>query len=88
MGAEVVLKSLNLERQRNLVLESRIDFHASGRFLVAINDHVESSDHNRNCWIMDFGANVHVCNNPKWLFNPIDLFNEYVYAHLVDGKES
>ena len=74
MGAEIFSKSLNLGRQRNLVIESRIDFHASERLLTAINDHTNSSDHNRDLWIMNFGANAHVCNDLKWLLNPIDLF--------------
>ena len=65
MGAKIVSKSLNLGRQRNLVLGSRLDFHASERLLTAINGHTESSDHNRDRWIEDYGANVHVCNDFK-----------------------
>ena len=48
MGAQIVSKRSNLGRQRNLVLGTRIDFHTPGRFLTAINDHLESSDHNRD----------------------------------------
>ena len=87
MEAEIVLKSSNHGRQRNLVLESRIDFHASGRFLTAINDHAESIDHNRDRWIVHSVANAHVCNDPKWLRDPVDLSNEEVHVHLIDGKK-
>ena len=52
MGAEIVSKSSNHGRQRNLVLESRIDFYGFRRFFIAINDHAESSDHNRDHWII------------------------------------
>ena len=48
VGAGCVSKSLIHGRQRNLVLRSRIDFDASGSFLTAINDHADSSGHNRN----------------------------------------
>ena len=67
MGTKIVSKSSNPKRQINLVLGSIIDFRASGKFLAAINDHDESNDHNRDCWIMDSGANAHVYNDPKWL---------------------
>ena len=36
---------------------------------------------------MDSEANAHVCNNLKWLLNPIDLFNEDLHLCLVDRKE-
>ena len=87
MWAEIFSKSSNLRRQRNLVLESRIDFHVSKRLLAAINGHIESSDHNRDRWIVDSGANAHVCNDLKWLLNPIDLSNGYLHLCLVDGKK-
>ena len=48
MGARFVLKSSIQGRQRNLVHDSRINFEASGSFLAAINDHAESSGHNRD----------------------------------------
>ena len=48
MRGEIVSKSSNHGRQRNLVLRSRIDFDASGSFLTTINDHAESSGHNRD----------------------------------------
>ena len=38
MGSEIVSKSSNRGRQRNLILGSRIDFHASGSFSAAINE--------------------------------------------------
>ena len=65
VGVGFVLKSLIQGRQRNLVLGSRIDFDTSRSFLIAINDHAESSGHNRDHWIMDSGANTNVYNNPK-----------------------
>ena len=86
MGAKIVSKSSNLGRQRNLVLGSRIDFHASERLLATIDD-PESGDHNRDHWIVDFEANVHVCNDTKWLLNPIDLSNKDVHVCLVDKKK-
>ena len=58
-----------------------------GDFFATINDHIESSDHNKDRWIVDSGANVHVCNDPKWLLNPIDLSNEEVHRCLVDRKK-
>ena len=76
MGAEIVSKSSNHGRQTNLLLRSRIDVHAFGRFLDAINDHAESSNHNKDRWIMDSRANAHVCNDLQWLLNPVDLFNK------------
>ena len=87
MRGEIVSKSLNHGRQRNLVLRGRIDFDASRSFLTAINDHTESSDHNKDRWIMDSRANAHVCNDPKWLLNPVDLSNEEVHICLVDEKK-
>ena len=69
------------------ILESRIDFHASRRFLTSTNDHTESSDHNKDHWIMNFVANAHVCNDPKWLLNHIYLSNEDVHLCLVNGKK-
>ena len=87
MGAEIISKSSNHGRQRNLVLGSRIDFYASRRFVAAISDHAESSDHNRDRWIMDSGGNAHVYNDPKWLLNPVDLSNKEVHVCLVDGKK-
>ena len=53
----------------------------------AIDGHAELSDHNRDRWIMDFGANAHVCNDLKWLLNPIDLSNEDLHLCLVDEKK-
>ena len=44
-------------------------------------------DHKRDHWIVDFEANGHVCNDPKWLLNPIDLSNKDLYLCLVDGKK-
>ena len=87
MGAEIVSKSSNHGRQRNLVLGSRIDFHAFESLLAAINDHAESSDHNRDRWIVDSKANTHVCNDPKWLLNLVDLSNKEFHVRLVDGKK-
>ena len=87
MGVGSVSKSSIQGRQRNLVLGSRIDFDASGSFLAAINDHAESSDHNRDCWIMDSGANTHVSNDPKWLLNPVDLTDVKIHTRLADGKK-
>ena len=81
------MKSLNFGRQRNLVLESRIDFHASERLFAAINGHTQLSDHNKDCWIVDSGATVHVCNDPKWLLNPTDPRNEDLHLYLVNGKK-
>ena len=82
IGAEIVSKSSNHGRQKNLVLESIINFHAFRSFLAAINNHAESSVHNRDRWIVNSGANAHVYNNPKWLLNPVDLSNEEVHVHL------
>ena len=79
MGAEIVSKGLKYRRQRNLALGSRIDFYASESILAAINDQAELSDHNRDRWIVDSGANAHVCNDPKWLLNLVDLSNEEVH---------
>ena len=87
MGAKIVLKSSNHGRPINLVLRSKIDFHTFGSFLTSINDHAESGDHNKDCWIVDPGANAHVCNDPKWLLNLVDLSNEEVHVRLVDGKK-
>ena len=56
MGAKIVLNNSNRRRHKNLVRESKIDFHASRRFLAAINDHAESNYHNKDCSI---------CNDPK-----------------------
>ena len=84
------LKKLTQELKlfhRVQILESRIDFYASRRLLISINDHTESSDHNRDRWIMNFVANVHVCNDPKWLLNHFYLSNEDVHLHLVDGEK-
>ena len=86
MGAEIFSKSSNVGRQRNIVVEKRIDFYTSERLLAVINGHTKSSDHNRDRWIVDSRANVYVCNDLKWLFNPIDLSNEDVHVHLVDGS--
>ena len=80
MGVGSVSKSSIQGRQRNLVLGSRIDFDASGSFLATINDHTESSDHNRDHWIMDSRANMHVCNDPKSLLNLVDLTDVEVHA--------
>ena len=87
MRAEIFSKSLNIGGQRNLVLNSRIDFHAAERLLATINAHTQLSDHNRDCWIMDYGANGHICINPKWLLNPIVLSNKDLHLCLVDGKK-
>ena len=86
MGVEIFLKSSNLGRQRNLVLESRIDFHTFERLLAAINGHTEWSDHNRDRWIVDSKANEHVCNDLKWLLNLIDLSKKDLHLYLVDRK--
>ena len=48
IGAGFISKSSINRRQRNLVLQSRIDFNASGSLLAAINDHAESSGHDRD----------------------------------------
>ena len=70
MGAEIFSKNSNLGSQRNLVLDSRINFHASERLLAIINCHTESGDHTRDHWIMDSKANCHVYNDPNgcWSF--------------------
>ena len=79
MRAETFLKNLNIGRQRNLVLESRIAFHATKRLLNTINGHTQSGDHNKDCWIVDSRANAHACNDPKWLterklrLNPLEM---------------
>ena len=87
MEVEIFSKSSNLGRQRNLVLDSRINFHASERLLPAISGHNESSDHNRDSWIVDSRANAHVYNDLKWLLSPIDLSNEDLHLRLVDDKK-
>ena len=82
-----VLKSLIQGRQRNLVLGNKIDFDTSGSFLTAINDHAKLSDRNRDHRIVDSGANMLICNNPKWLLNPVDFTDVEVYARLTDRKK-
>ena len=49
-------------------------------FFATINDHAESSGHNKNRWIMDSGANNHVCNDPKWILNHVDLTDVEVHT--------
>ena len=87
MGVGFLLNSSIRGRKRNLILGSKKDFYASGSFLCAINDHVESSGHNRDRWIVDYEANGHVCDNTKWLLNPVDLFNEEVHICLPNEKK-
>ena len=36
---------------------------------------------------MNFVANAHVCNDPKWLLNHFYLSNEDVHLHLADGEK-